>query len=148
ALFIKDNELHMINLRTFTDIYYLTSPVFYNCKLAVSKDGRYALTNDNQGQLYYWDLEKGVEVRRFKGKISLSLKLSMDGKIAISGDNLGSINLYEIGTGRELNSHTFGSRDFNITNLSYLQEKNLVLFSGVNTTSSEAQSFPFGFLIH
>lgn len=71
------------------------------CSIEFSPDGKYAVTNAyNDGNVIFWDIEKGVEVKRFSGFESVlgmyfcdkSLSLSPDGEdIFFVGDSLRNV---------------------------------------------------------
>lgn len=82
--------------------------------LALSPDGRLALTGGREPDLRLWDLEASRELRRLSGHTE-RIKggaFSPEGRYALSGSWDGTLRLWEVETGRELRSiptpaHTF-----------------------------------------
>jgi WD40 repeat protein len=72
--------------------------------VAVSRDGRYALTGGDDRMLRLWDLHTGREVQRLAGHRAgiTSAALSADGRYALSGGRDGILRLWEAGNGREV----------------------------------------------
>jgi len=102
----RDGELILWNLGTGT----LVRQLRYNgpgtlgmvdC-VAVSKDGRFALSGGTQ--LVLWDLRTYQNFRPIAGLPGTihGVALSPDGKHALSGDELGTVILWSLATGREV----------------------------------------------
>jgi hypothetical protein len=72
--------------------------------IAVSVDGRTALTGGDDRTVRLWDLSSGREVERFAGRHSgiTSVALSPDGRLAASGDRDQTLRLWDVAGGREL----------------------------------------------
>ena len=74
--------------------------------LAISPDGRTALTGFNSGGLAVWDLESGEKLRNLEGPAGLGeevpvegLAITPDGKSFLTGDFSGSVILWDFLTG-------------------------------------------------
>jgi WD40 repeat protein len=72
--------------------------------LAVSSDGRYALSSSNDQTARLWDVATGVELRRFPGQSELDLHaiFSPDGRRAIVTSAGHLVRVFGVETGREL----------------------------------------------
>ncbi len=72
--------------------------------VAVTPDGRTALTGSDDHTLRLWDLQTGRETQRLtghNGRIAC-VALSADGRLALSGDRSQSLRLWDVAAGREL----------------------------------------------
>ncbi|MCL4457350.1 MAG: caspase family protein [Nitrospirae bacterium] len=72
--------------------------------VALSPDGKYALSVSEDKTLKLWDVSTGREVRTFFGHTHLvnSVAFSPDGKYALSGSYDTTVKLWDIETGREV----------------------------------------------
>lgn len=79
-----------------------TAPV---TAVALSPDGKTALSGSSDMSLILWGLAGSAEIQRFEGHTSAvnSVALSADGKIALSGSADTSLILWEVSTGRPIN---------------------------------------------
>jgi hypothetical protein len=64
--------------------------------LAVLADGRRALSGSEDGTLRLWDLESGVELRRFEMPHSHWVAILADGRRALSGSEDGMLRLWDL----------------------------------------------------
>ncbi len=83
--------------------------------VALSPDGRQALSGSHDGTMRLWDVESGHEKRRFKdfGGWVEAVAFSPDGRQALSSCADLTLRLWEVDTGRELQcfrGHTRGAR--------------------------------------
>jgi len=71
--------------------------------VAITPDGRYALSGSEDHTLRLWEIGTGKEVRRFKGRAGRlnSVAITPDGRHALSGSGDG-LCLWEIETGRQV----------------------------------------------
>jgi uncharacterized protein (TIGR03067 family) len=76
---------------------------FVTC-VAVSRDGRRALTGSVDRTVRLWDVERGTELRCFRGDAGLveSVAFSPDGKQAASGGADETVRLWDTATGAEV----------------------------------------------
>ncbi len=74
--------------------------------LAVSADGRRAVSGSDDRTVRIWDLERAREIRRFSQHRAgvTGVALSPDGKLVLSGARDGTLRLWESATGKELRS--------------------------------------------
>src|SRR5262245_27116530 len=72
--------------------------------LAVSGDGKTAVSASSDGMLEVWDVASGTEVRVLDGQCGPvnSVDLSEDGATAISGANAGAVALWDVASGKLL----------------------------------------------
>ncbi len=72
--------------------------------VAVSRDGRLALTGGDDRTARLWDLNLGRELRRLSGHRSRisGIALSPDGRLGASGDGDQSLRLWDVQPGREI----------------------------------------------
>ena len=66
--------------------------------MAISRDGRFALSGSEEDELRYWDLAQGKEVRQLKGhtKGTCSVAISPDGRLGLSGSVDGTARLWDL----------------------------------------------------
>ncbi len=71
--------------------------------VALSADGRHALSGSLDNTLRLWDVESGRAVRVFEGSARriVSVALSSDGRHAVSGSEDGTVRMWDVETGRE-----------------------------------------------
>jgi WD40 repeat protein len=74
--------------------------------VAISADGKRALSASWDGALRLWNLEKGELIREMRGSGNtfMSVALSADGKRALSGSSDRTMRLWDLETGAELRS--------------------------------------------
>jgi WD40 repeat protein len=72
--------------------------------VAISADGKQALSACWDGALRYWDLEKGVLIHQMGGQGGplMSVALSPDGKRALTGSSDATMRLWDLQNGQEL----------------------------------------------
>ncbi|HEX4588599.1 MAG TPA: WD40 repeat domain-containing protein [Gemmataceae bacterium] len=73
--------------------------------VAISPDGKRALSGGLDGTVRLWDVESGKAVRQFVGHQGVvnSVAFSADGKDILSGGDDGVMRLWDVGTGKERN---------------------------------------------
>jgi WD40 repeat protein len=71
--------------------------------VALSPDGRRAISGGDDGTLRLWDLTSGKEVRRFEGhrEAVSAVAFSADGRLAASGGRDRTVRVWEVDGGRE-----------------------------------------------
>ncbi len=83
--------------------------------IAVSKDGKRALTGSQDNTVRLWDLDKGVELKKFTGHMSWTWQVcfSPDEKQALSSGGVdGTLRLWDIDKGEEVKKiDPFAGRD-------------------------------------
>jgi WD40 repeat protein len=85
--------------------------------VAISADGRYALSGSRDRTVRLWDVMSGEEVRRFTGfrRSVRSVALSPDGRLALAGGveryGSGVARVWEVATGQELIHFRVGHPD-------------------------------------
>lgn len=78
---------------------------------AISPDGRYIIAVGSDELIVIWDLETGVERRRYRRPNVTSLAFSPDGDLVITGSTNGTAMIWDFETGRDLQQlvgHTKG----------------------------------------
>lgn len=72
--------------------------------VAISADGKRALSGGDDHLVRLWSLENGEEIRRFEGHTSgvLDVALTADGLNAVSADHAGIVRIWSVQTGKEL----------------------------------------------
>lgn len=88
-------------------------------------DGRHALSGSEDGMLQLWDLETGIELRRFKGHEGRVASVAglPDGRRAVSASQDGTLRLWDLETGSELTRLTF---DATTTALAWVSDRVVV----------------------
>ncbi len=81
--------------------------------VALSPDGRMALSGDNSGRLKLTDVASGKVIRFFNGHSDHvgSLKFSPDGRIALSGSADHTLRLWDLASGKEIRIFTGHSKE-------------------------------------
>lgn len=76
--------------------------------IAVSPDGKLALSGSEDRTLRLWDVQTGQELRRFEGHRAAigAVAFSPDGRRAVSGSHDRTVRLWDVETGRELRALT------------------------------------------
>jgi WD40 repeat protein/serine/threonine protein kinase len=69
--------------------------------VAVSADGRIAVSGTHQGDVHVWDVPTGACVRTLTGHYGgvLTLAVSADGRSAVSGSSAGEVRVWDVSTG-------------------------------------------------
>ncbi|MBF0320467.1 MAG: caspase family protein [Nitrospirae bacterium] len=83
--------------------------------VAITPDGKYALSGSSDNTLILWDIATGKEIRTFSGhsnRVS-SVAISPDGKYALSGSDDKTLKLWDISTGMEIRTFTGHSKYVN-----------------------------------
>ncbi len=85
--------------------------------VAMSPDGKTALSGSRDHTLKLWDLATGREIREFKGHSEevTSVAISPDGKTALSGSGDSRLKLWDLATGREIRTFQGGAGTVAIT---------------------------------
>ena len=71
----------------------------YVTSVAISPDGRYALSGSADKTLKFWDIATGQEIQSFKGHADgvMSVAISPDGRYALSGSDDETLKLWDLG---------------------------------------------------
>ena len=79
--------------------------------LAVSRDGRIAVSGGTDQLICVWDLRTGKEMRRLEGVGAevRSVALSADGSRAVAGSTNGLVTVWDVDTGRRLQTLSIGT---------------------------------------
>jgi WD40 repeat protein len=74
--------------------------------VALSADGRRAVSASSDNTLKIWDVDSGMEVRTLAGHSSFvnGVALSADGRLAVSASADKTLKVWDVGTGRELST--------------------------------------------
>ena len=90
--------------------------------VAITPNGKYALSGSSDKTLKLWDLKTGKEIRTFKGHIYdgyiLSIAITANGKYALSGLFTGAIKLWNLETGKTIRTfkgHAYATHSVAIT---------------------------------
>ena len=75
--------------------------------IAISPNGRYALSANSKDEILLWDIESGNNIKTFIGHHDFyinDVKVSPNGQYALSGSNDGTMKLWEVESGWEIRS--------------------------------------------
>ncbi|MGO9057261.1 MAG: WD40 repeat domain-containing protein, partial [Candidatus Binataceae bacterium] len=103
----QDQALRLWDLASADKFRPFDGPEYAVYSVAVSPDGRSALSGGESGTMNLWDIASGHELYRFSGHQSFvnSVVFSPDGGLALSGSFDRTLRLWDVSSGREL--HTF-----------------------------------------
>jgi WD40 repeat protein len=70
--------------------------------VALSSDGRHALSGSDDGTLIWWDLERGLPLKTLAGHQGWvrAVALSSDGRHALSGSRDATVRLWDLASGQ------------------------------------------------
>ena len=90
------------------ELFLQTGHVHSVNAVALSPDGRYALSGSRDFTLVLWELASGKQIRQFKGHASLvkAVAFTPDGRHAVSGSYDKTIKIWDIETGKEVRTLT------------------------------------------
>jgi WD40 repeat protein len=76
--------------------------------VAVTPDGRFAVSASNDGTLKVWDIEKGETVRTLEGHTDLvnAVAVTPDGRFAVSASDDGTLKVWDIKTDKAVAGFT------------------------------------------
>ena len=99
-----DSRILLIDTETGSVTHELVGHTDYVVSIAVSPDGRSALSSSFDGSIRRWDLTTGQERSRFIGHESrvTSVAFSPDGHSALSGSFDGSVAVWDVASGAQL----------------------------------------------
>jgi hypothetical protein len=90
------NRVRIIDLRSCQVLHQFDAVA---CRsIVVTPDSRYALTLNDEGRFFFWDLETGTQSGRFgvTQNLATAVDMSNDGNLALSGDKEGTIRLWRL----------------------------------------------------
>ncbi|WP_077920334.1 cytochrome D1 domain-containing protein [Spirosoma sp. 209] len=102
--------------------------------VALSSDGRYALSGSYDKTVKLWEVETGREVRTFTGHADqvVSVALSPDGRYALSGSWDNTIKLWDIASGQEI--RTFRERSSIVRSVAFSPDGRYILSGSKDKT--------------
>jgi serine/threonine-protein kinase len=100
--------------------------------VAISADGRRAVSGGADKVPRLWDLNTGKELRQFDALAAeiRSVALSSDGRSAAAGSADGQVRLWEAATGRE--SRTFPNSSGSVDTLAFAPDGSAIVFGGMD----------------
>jgi WD40 repeat protein len=100
----KDAVVRLWDVKTGRELLRLEGHTDTITHLAVSEDGRSALSASWDHTFRLWDLESGREIRCFRGHAGWvsSARFSPDGLRVLSASHDGTVRLWDVQTGRQL----------------------------------------------
>jgi WD40 repeat protein len=102
--------------------------------IAISPDGRYALSGSYDDTMKLWDVSSGAEIRTFKGHTSdiESVAFSPDGHYALYGSEDNTMKLWDVSSGAEI--RTFKGHTSNIESISFSPDGRYALSASLDFT--------------
>jgi WD40 repeat protein len=90
------------------ELFLQTGHVHSVTSVALSADGRYALSGSRDNTLALWDLVSGKQIRQFTGHASLvkAVAFTPEGKHAVSASFDKTLKVWDIETGKEVRTFT------------------------------------------
>jgi len=87
--------------------------------IAISPDGRYALSGSQDKTLKLWEVSSGAEIRTFQGHTDFvrSVAFSPDGHTALSGSDDNTLKLWEVSSGVEI--RTFQGHTYDVKSVAF-----------------------------
>jgi WD40 repeat protein len=138
ATVAEDTGIRLWHLETGQEIRRFEGHTDAAVQVAISPDGRTALSASNDQSVRLWDLETGAEIRRFEGHAAIvtGVTFSPDGRTGLSCSVDGTLILWDLQTGEaihHLTGHTRGIWSVAIspdgrTALSGADDSNLILW--------------------
>src|SRR5262249_17296788 len=104
ADYVASGANGLISATTTGEVQPFTGHTGLVLTIAVSPDGRQALSGSADKTLRLWDLATGRELRRLEGHSEevLAVVFSVDGRRALSGGQDRTVRLWDLPSGREL----------------------------------------------
>lgn len=125
-LILKKNTNSITEIFKFKP-YFSTGHMGYVQSIAISPNGKTALTASWDCTVKLWDIEKGDVIRTYLGHEDQvnAVDISPDGKTAISGDKNGILKLWDISSGDTIRS--FGGNSPNVNSVAFSPNGKYVL---------------------
>jgi WD40 repeat protein/serine/threonine protein kinase len=104
ALATNDNQVHLFDLRTGSEVNHFVGHVNYVSQVAISPGGYQMISASGDSTLRLWSLTNGAEIRRYEGHSAKiwSLKLSPDGTQILTTAADGTARIWDRLTGEPL----------------------------------------------
>lgn len=113
--------------RVFVQMGHPSGPIQ---SVAISPDGRFALSAGLENTVKLWEIASGREIRTFTGHSAIvsSVVFSPNGRHALSGSYDGSLRLWDIATGVTI--YAFKGHSFGVTSIAISQDGRRALSGG------------------
>ena len=98
--------------------------------VAISSDGRHALTGGLYEKMYLWELATGRVIREFKIRDAIAVSFSPDGNFALSGGLDGVIKFWDLRTGAKVKAFKGHTGANGIFSVAYSPESKYALTGG------------------
>ena len=111
---VMDASLRLWDFESGEQLHFMPLPVDVIMQVAVTPDGRQALSASTDGVVRLWDLESGGEILTLEGHDTVvsSLALSPDGKKALTGSVDGTLLYWNLESGKVIH-HMYSHPDAN-----------------------------------
>lgn len=131
GLAAQEQTIHVLDLREGKKAYKFRKHEDEVSCLALSADGRQALSGDQSGNLLLWDAEEGRGLRWLDGhdRAVRSAAFSPNGRFAVSGGDDGRVRLWDLARAKRLELHE-ARFPAEVNSVSFAPDGRLILAAG------------------
>lgn len=127
-------ELELLDIKTGRKVRTFQGESNINMAVAVSSDGKFALSGGLDHKLKLWNIKSGRKIHTFQGHSGIvqALAFSPNGELALSGSNDNTLKLWDIKSGR--NIRTFQGHLDSVDTVAFSPDGKLALSGSLDST--------------